>query len=63
MGDFNNAGQTWSLEPTAVNVHDYPHDAWQVFRIEAQLHLAERQRVITRAGPAPPGPCTSGRRA
>jgi len=27
VGDFKNAGQTWSLEPTAVNVHDYPHDA------------------------------------
>jgi hypothetical protein len=27
IGDFKNAGQTWSLEPIAVNVHDYPHDA------------------------------------
>jgi len=27
VGDFKNAGQTWSLEPIAVNVHDYPHDA------------------------------------
>jgi hypothetical protein len=27
VGDFKNAGQTWSREPTAVNVHDYPHDA------------------------------------
>jgi hypothetical protein len=27
VGNFRNAGQTWSLEPTAVNVHDYPHDA------------------------------------
>ena len=22
-----NAGQTWSREPTAINLHDYPHDA------------------------------------
>jgi len=27
VGDFKNAGQTSSLEPIAVNVHDYPHDA------------------------------------
>jgi hypothetical protein len=27
VGDFKNAGQTWSLEPIAVNVHDFPHDA------------------------------------
>jgi hypothetical protein len=27
VGDFRNAGQTWSVEPIAVNVHDYPHDA------------------------------------
>jgi hypothetical protein len=27
VGDFRNAGQAWSREPTAVNVHDYPHDA------------------------------------
>jgi len=27
VGDFKNPGQTWSLEPIAVNVHDYPHDA------------------------------------
>ena len=27
VGDFKNAGQTWSVEPIAVNVHDYPHDA------------------------------------
>ena len=24
VGDFKNAGQTWSLEPIAVNVHDLP---------------------------------------
>ncbi len=27
VGNFKNAGQTWAREPTAVNVHDYPHDA------------------------------------
>src|SRR5262249_59840057 len=27
VGNFKNAGQAWSREPTAVNVHDYPHDA------------------------------------
>lgn len=27
VGDFKNAGQTWSLEPIAVNVHDFPGDA------------------------------------
>ena len=27
VGDFKNAGQTWSLEPIAVNVHDFPSDA------------------------------------
>jgi hypothetical protein len=27
VGDFKNAGQAWVREPTAVNVHDYPHDA------------------------------------
>jgi hypothetical protein len=27
VGNFKNAGQVWSREPTAVNVHDYPHDA------------------------------------
>jgi hypothetical protein len=27
VGDFRNAGQAWSREPIAVNVHDYPHDA------------------------------------
>jgi DDE family transposase len=27
VGDFKNAGHAWSREPTAVNVHDYPHDA------------------------------------
>jgi hypothetical protein len=27
VGDFKNVGQTWSLKPIAVNVHDYPHDA------------------------------------
>ena len=27
VGNFRNAGQAWALEPTAVNVHDYPHDA------------------------------------
>ena len=27
MGNFKNAGQVWAREPTAVNVHDYPHDA------------------------------------
>jgi hypothetical protein len=27
VGDFKNAGQTWTLEPIAVSVHDYPHDA------------------------------------
>ena len=27
VGDFKNAGQAWVLEPTAVNVHDFPGDA------------------------------------
>jgi hypothetical protein len=27
VGDFKNVGQTWSLEPIAVNVHDFPGDA------------------------------------
>jgi len=27
VGDFKNAGQAWSLEPIAVNVHDFPGDA------------------------------------
>ena len=27
VGNFKNAGQAWSREPTAVSVHDYPHDA------------------------------------
>jgi Rhodopirellula transposase DDE domain len=27
VGNFKNVGQAWALEPTAVNVHDYPHDA------------------------------------
>lgn len=27
VGNFKNAGHAWSREPTAVNVHDYPHDA------------------------------------
>jgi hypothetical protein len=27
VGNFKNAGQVWAREPTAVNVHDYPHDA------------------------------------
>ena len=27
VGNFKNAGQLWAREPTAVNVHDYPHDA------------------------------------
>ncbi len=27
VGNFKNAGQAWAREPTAVNVHDYPHDA------------------------------------
>jgi hypothetical protein len=27
VGDFENAGQAWGREPTAVNVHDYPRDA------------------------------------
>ena len=27
VGDFKNAGQTWSMEPIPVNGHDYPHDA------------------------------------
>src|SRR5262249_61805712 len=27
VGNFKNAGQAWSRDPTAVNVHDYPHDA------------------------------------
>lgn len=27
IGDFKNAGQTWGLEPTAVNVHDFLSDA------------------------------------
>ena len=27
VGNFKNAGQVWSRQPTAVNVHDYPHDA------------------------------------
>jgi DDE family transposase len=27
VGNFKNTGQVWAREPTAVNVHDYPHDA------------------------------------
>ncbi len=27
VGDFKNAGRAWVLEPTAVNVHDFPGDA------------------------------------
>src|ERR1700680_4256819 len=27
VGDFKNAGQTWSLEPIAVNVHDFLGDS------------------------------------
>jgi hypothetical protein len=27
IGNFKNTGQAWAREPTAVNVHDYPHDA------------------------------------
>jgi len=27
IGDFKNAGKAWVLEPTAVNVHDFPGDA------------------------------------
>jgi hypothetical protein len=27
IGNFKNAGQVWSLEPTPVNVHDFPSDA------------------------------------
>jgi hypothetical protein len=27
VGDFKNAGRAWVLEPTAVNVHDFPSDA------------------------------------
>ena len=27
VGNFKNAGQVWTREPTTVNVHDYPHDA------------------------------------
>jgi hypothetical protein len=27
IGDFKNAGRAWVRDPTAVNVHDYPHDA------------------------------------
>jgi hypothetical protein len=27
VGNFRNSGQAWAREPTAVNVHDYPHDA------------------------------------
>ena len=27
VGNVKNAGQVWAREPTAVNVHDYPHDA------------------------------------
>jgi hypothetical protein len=27
VGNFRNAGQAWTREPSAVNVHDYPHDA------------------------------------
>jgi hypothetical protein len=26
VGNLKNAGQVWPREPTAVNVHDYPHD-------------------------------------
>ena len=28
MGDFKNAGQAWVREPIAVNVHDFPGDAY-----------------------------------
>jgi len=27
VGDFNNTGRAWVLEPTAVNVHDFPSAA------------------------------------
>jgi hypothetical protein len=27
IGDFKNAVRAWVRDPTAVNVHDYPHDA------------------------------------
>lgn len=27
VGDFKNAGRAWVVEPTAVNVHDFPGDA------------------------------------
>src|SRR5205823_5891272 len=27
VGDFKNAGKAWVLEPTVVNVHDFPGDA------------------------------------
>jgi hypothetical protein len=27
VGNFKNASQVWAREATAVNVHDYPHDA------------------------------------
>ncbi len=27
IGDFKNAGQTWSVQPELVNVHDFPGDA------------------------------------
>ncbi len=27
IGDFKNAGRTWCLQPTAVNVHDFRQDA------------------------------------
>ena len=61
VGDFKNVGQTWSLEPIAVNVHDFPGDAdgravpYGVYDIRCHRRVVAKRRPRHLAGRPPLG--------
>lgn len=50
VGNFANAGETWTEEPYAVQVHDFVSDA---------LYRVAPQQLISQPGPARPADCAA----